>query len=377
MDEPGDVAAARRRLGLIYFLSMASLGGLHPFLAPALTDAGASEAAVPLIIAAFPVARLTAGPALGWVADRFARPGLVLQGSAFGAAACALALGVAPTWVLMGVAVYAFAMCRVPLFPLLDVRIMRTPGGYGTVRVWGSVGFILAVIAVGFFADANPRLPALVASGALAATGLVTLGLPRGGPSTRDPLLPAIRRLLAIPELRPLWVVSALHAATLATYDHLYSLHVAAEGFSARVTAAGVAAGIVVEITVLAAGPRLLERFGGGPLIVASVAASIPRWIVTGTTGDPWVLAGIQTLHGVGFGCWWIGGIGLLARLAPEDLRNSAQALFVFAAYGVGALMAMGGSAVVLGAVGTAGLFLGLTAVSAAGLIAAAPLWRR
>jgi len=356
---------------------MASLGALHPFLAPALTHAGASDAAVPLIIAAFPVARLTAGPAMGWIADRYARPDLVLQGSALGAATCALLLGVSPGWILMAAAVYAFALCRVPLFPLLDVRIVRTPGGYGTVRVWGSVGFILAVVAVGAFADAHPRLPALAAAGALFATTAVTLSLPRGGPATRDPLLPAMRRLLAIPELRPLWIVSALHAATLATYDHLYSLHVAASGFSARVTAAGVAAGIVVEIAVLAAGPRLLARFGGGTLIVIAVVTSIPRWIVTGTTADPLLLAGIQALHGVGFGCWWIGGIGLLATRAPEDLRNSAQSLFVFAAYGVGALVAMGGSAAVLGTVGSSGLFLGLTAVTAAAAIAAVPLLRR
>lgn len=356
---------------------MASLGGLHPFLAPALTSAGASEAAIPLIIAAFPLARLTAGPTLGWVADRYARPDLVLQGSAFGAALFALLLGVAPTWVLMGAAVYAFAFCRVPLFPLLDVRILRSPGGYGTVRVWGSVGFIVAVLTVGIFADEWPRLPALAAAVALVVTGLMTLTLSPGGPATADPLLPAMKRLLAIPALRPLWILSGLHAATLSTYDHLFSLHVASMGLSARVTAAGVASGIAVEIGILAAGPWLLKRFGAATLIFVATAVTIPRWIVTGMTTDPVVLASVQVLHGIGFGGWWIGGIGLLAERAPEDLRNSAQSLFVFAAYGVGTLIAMAAGAVVLRLLGTSELFLALTLVSAAATVAAAPLLRR
>jgi PPP family 3-phenylpropionic acid transporter len=356
---------------------MGSLGSLHPYLALALADAGADAATIPLIVAAFPIARLTAGPLSGWIADRYARPDLVLQVSALTAGVSALALGAAPNWVMMGASVYALAFCRVPLFPLIDVQIVRTSGGYGPVRVWGSVGFVLAVLGVGLYVDALPRLSAAVAGGALLATGLLALTLPKGGPSTRDPLFPAMKRLLAIPALRPLWLLSALHAATLSTYDHLFSLHVAALGLSAKVTSAGVAAGVGMEILVLAAGPRLLRRLGPAKLILIAVVVTIPRWLITGTTSDPVLLAGIQTLHGVGFGCWWIGGIGLLAERAPEDLRNSAQSLFVWSAYGVGTLAAMGLSAVMLSAMDSSRLFLALSVVSAAAVVATTPLLRR
>jgi hypothetical protein len=169
---------------------------------------------------------------------------------------------------------------------------------------------------VGRFVDEFPRAPALAAGGALLATWAIALTLPRGGPSTSDPLFPAMKRLFAIPELRPLWLLSALHAATLSTYDHLFSLHVSSLGLSAKVTSAG-------------------------------------------------------------FGCWWIGGIGLLAERAPKDLRNSAQSLFVWSAYGLGTLGAMGLSAIMLHTVDSAGLFLALSGVSAAAVVAALPLLRR
>jgi len=370
-------SALRTRLAVTYLLAMASLGALNPFLALALEDAGADPAFIPLVVAAFPLARLTAGPVSGWIADRYARPDLVLQASTLGAGICAVALGASPGWVLMAVAVYALAFCRVPFFPLLDVQIVRTPGGYGTVRVWGSVGFILAVVAVGSLADTLPRFPAWVAAAALLSTFAVTCTLPRGGPATSDPLLPAFRRLLRIPELRPLWIVSALHAGALSTYDHLFSLHVDALGLSARVVGAGVACGIAVEIVVLAAGPWLLRRLGARTLILIAVATSIPRWIVTGAATTAVPVAAIQALHGIGFGCWWIGGIGLLRELAPEDLRNSAQALFVWAAYGVGALIALTASSVVLGTLDSSALFGGLAIMSVAALIAATPLVRR
>ena len=355
---------------------MASLGGLHPYLAVALVNAGADPAVIPLIIAAFPIARLTVGPLSGWIADRYARPDLVLQVSAAASAAAALALGLSPTWVGMAVATAALAFCRVPMFPLIDVQVVRTPGGYGTVRVWGSVGFIIAVLAVGQWADALPRLPALMAGGALLATFAMTLTVRGGGPSTRDPFVPAIGRLLAIPSLRPLWVLSALHAAALSTYDHLFSLHIGALGLSAKVTSAGVAAGVGTEILVLAAGPWLLRRVGARTMILLATASSIPRWLATGLSADPILLSSVQALHGIGFGCWWIGGIGLLADRAPKDLLNSSQALFFFSSYGVGSLAAMVMGSAMLATMDSSGLFLALTLVSAGALAAASRLHR-
>ena len=83
----------------------------------------------------------------------------------------------------------------------------------------------------------------------------------------------------------------------------------------------------------------------------------MPRFLVMATVTDPFVLAGIQALHGLGFGAWWIGIVALLAQEAPPHLKNSAQTLLMSANYGIGPLGALGLSALLVDGPGTAALY--------------------
>jgi len=76
----------------------------------------------------------------------------------------------------------------------------------------------------------------------------------------------------------------------------------------------------------------------------------------------------VQSLHGVVFGLFWIGGVERMRQAAGEPIRASAQALFTVSGYGVGALVSGLLANVALPVLGTVGGFAvgaGLSAAAA------------
>jgi predicted GNAT family N-acyltransferase/MFS family permease len=393
--EPAAGPAATGRLRLLlalwFFLYLGTLGALHPYLSVVAADAGASGAALSGLVALFPVGLLIFGPLGTLSADRSGRGLVILRRQSVLALLGLSLLALAHDWRWMFPAAAVFAFSRAPLGSLVDaLTVRRLPGGardYGAVRVWGSVGFALAAWGVGRMREEIPRAPLLAAALLLLAVVVVTFllpaeapaaglgaspgGSPGAAPAAQEPLLATLRRVLSPPALRALYAVAVLHGTALSTYDHLYTLHVERLGLASRVSGAAIATGVAVEVGVLALGPWLLPRLGALALLLLGVASSAPRWWLTAEVGDAGGQALVQASHGITFGCWWVGGVALIAERAPEGTRNTAQGLFVSASHGVGTLLAMGAAAVLLDRADTATLFRWMAGLSLGTLVLA------
>jgi PPP family 3-phenylpropionic acid transporter len=252
-------------------------------------------------------------------------------------------------------------------------------GGYGSVRLWGSVGFIVAALLVGALLDHRPAVPLWVGAASMAGLAVVTWTLPErqsAAPPTGPRLdLRAAGRLLTQPLLLSLCVVAALHRGTICFYDQFYALHTTdVLGLPGWVPGLSIGVGVAVEVGVLAGSRRLLDRFGPTNLVVFAVVSQIPRWLLTATLTSGGGLIATQVLHGVGFGCWWVGSVALVARHAPEGLRTTAQGVFFAAGHGVGSFLALGLAAVLLDGAGTGTAFAILAGASTVAL-ACAILW--
>ncbi len=356
------------RLVLWYALAVGSIGSLHPFLALALERAGASGRASSLLFTLFPLGFLFAGPIWGWVADRTGRPTTVLRLSAALCFASVLAAAATSDWRFLVPSLAALALCRAPMIPLVDVLTVKSLGAnsdaYGRVRMWGSVAFIGSVWVVGQQVEASWRAPLYGNALLLGGACLLTWFLPEL-PRPESPVKPEIGPLVRHPMLRLLALVAVLHGLTVSSYDYMFSLHVDRLGLPASVTSAAFVCGVAAEVVVLAAAPWLLRVVGARRLLLIGVASGVPRFAVMATVTDPVVLAGIQVLHGLGFGAWWVGVVATLALEAPPLLRNSAQTLLMSANYGLGPLAALGLAALLVDGPGTSTLY-GVAAVLSA-----------
>jgi PPP family 3-phenylpropionic acid transporter len=97
-----------------------------------------------------------------------------------------------------------------------------------------------------------------------------------------------------------------------------------------------VAAEVIVFFVI---GPALVTRLTpAGALAVAAVAGLL-RWSVMARTTDVIVLSLVQPLHGVTFALLHLACMRLIARIVPQGLEGTAQA--IYGTVGIGAASAV------------------------------------
>jgi MFS family permease len=93
------------------------------------------------------------------------------------------------------------------------------------------------------------------------------------------------------------------------------------------------------EILVLALLPLALATLGFRWTIALGIAAWAVRYAIFSLSEPSWLVIASQTLHGFGFGFFFVGCMIYSDRVAPKDVRASAQSLFIVVTFGVGMLV--------------------------------------
>ncbi len=362
-------------LSLFYTFYLGALGAAVPFMGAHMRALGLSGWELGLLFTLPPLGRLLVAPPLAALADRYQRAGSLIRAGTAVSALGAVALWAATGPVSAGLALALLFTGRTAPSPALDALVLDTLRAkgfgverYGRVRLWGSVGF-MAAAALAAWLEAPMALGALLASW----VAVLAWTLPARAAPRPLPVWPALARLAHDPVLGPFLLCFGLQGMALSVYDAFFSVHVAALGLPVGVTAGAILLGVMAEILVMALAQRIFSRIAPADVLGLAVLVSVPRWLLTAWSADPWVLAGVQALHGLSFGGFWIAGVQLMSQRAPREVATAAQSLLVAAAYGIGAL----GGAMLAGALdeaaGTAAIFYGMAAVSCS----AALVWIR
>ena len=194
----------RARSALAYAAFFAAVGSMLPYLPLYYRGVGFALGEIGAVLGLGPLVGLAMSPAWGALSDRHRGSPWVFVAATLTALAgvAFLALGSDRLLVIVGAGVLGAGMAG--LTPILDARALESAGGdrsgYGPVRAWGSVGYIVSVIATGLLADAA-GLSALfiVFAACLVATGLIGLSLK-----------PSAARAALVPSLRPMRDTSRL-----------------------------------------------------------------------------------------------------------------------------------------------------------------------
>jgi MFS transporter, PPP family, 3-phenylpropionic acid transporter len=350
-----------------YVASFAALGVYLPFFPRWLEARGIAGTAMGAVAALIPAIGLVGPPCFGILADvlglrasllRIASTGACL---AFAAVALPAALGEPLGTVGLVVAVASFAFFRAPMVMLADVLTLeRAPGAgtsYGRVRLWGSLGFLVSVMAAGRWLDprAPAALPAAVAI-ALALAVAASFALPspaerldhaQGTSARRDPtpkkVRAGLRELLGSSDFRLFLAASVLGQAAHSAYDLTFSLHLRDLGMGQGLVGVTWALGVVAEIVLMAVAAPLLTRHGGRLLPVALLGASL-RWALIASVRSHAVLIVLQPLHGFSFGLMWLASLHYVKERAPARILATAQGLYsaTMAAGSVGGMLLWG-----------------------------------
>lgn len=336
--------SVRARLVLWYVSAVGALGAI-PYLSAVLADKGVSDQNIALYMAWLPLASLFAAPAWSWIADRRGSAHALLTVTTIGTTLglALLAASVHP-W-LLGIGLALYAVARAPQTPIVDALALRSLGnggrGYGRVRLWGSVAFLVVAYAAGWVRTVWGVGPVVIGAVLLIGTIVSSRLLPHTTERVPKPKLAELVAVFARGTSALLTVACILHGLSLAFYNNFMARHIETIGLPSSVMGTVVVVGVGTEVAVMAVSPWLLDRVRPSRLLLFAFLASVPRWLGTAHVTDATALIALQSLHGLSFGLFWVAAVPAFARHSSPSVARSAQAVLTATAFGVGPLLAV------------------------------------
>ena len=330
------------RLSGFYFFYFATLGVLVPYWGLYLQSAGFTPVDIGNLIAILMFSRIVAPMVWGWIADhRESRMAVVRLASFLTIAAFSGAFFGSSFWWLAAV-MLLFSFFWHASLPLLEVFVMRhtasRPGAYGRVRLWGSIGFIVAVTALGPVIDARGPwwvLPALLTM--MLGIGSFSLTLPesemRGSVEHAGPFRQALLR----PEVFAFLLACLLMQISHGPYYTFYSIYLEGYGYSKTLIGLLWAFAVLCEIGVFLVMQRLLARVALRAVLIASFFLAAVRWLLIGHYPESLaVLVLAQTLHAATFGSFHATAMQLVHRFFTGKHQHRGQAIYGSLSFGIG-----------------------------------------
>ncbi len=371
MSAGGIGAAGIKALFLAYFTWV---GLFSPYLSLYLAAIGLTIAEIGVLLAVPQVLRIVGPLFWGWMADRSGSRVVLLRVSAVGALAGALLLPLAGDRfaALLPVLALLYFMTAAQM-PIGETIAMHASGGdagrYGRIRIWGSAGFIVGVVAMGPVLDTwgmrtLPWWTAAIMLGLVAsAWRMGAVPAPRAGPPAMR-----VRERLRQPRVRAFLASAFLMLFAHAALYAFLSLYLAQLGYSKTAIGLLWAVGVVAEIAIFWVQRRLFERFGAIRLLHASLWVAALRFALIGLAAT-WLPALVlaQLLHAVTFGIHHSATVATLQRWFEPAQHARAQALYVTVGYGLGGALGVLVATAVWSAVSPSAAFMVSAAAAALG----------
>lgn len=257
----------------------------------------------------------------------------------------ALLLPVTRRLVPAALSIFCLAAFRTPLIPLANSMafgaLKNRPHGYAGIRLWGTIGYIVAAVGagavmdrVGLQAGMYGVALAMLACGAVAWTGRSRERV-RLAPAGVREILESVRdRRFVI-----LLASTALAWTSYGPYGTFYTIHLESLGRSRAFAGAAWALAATSELVVMLLWPRMCRWLGPRTWLLIALAANPLRWALSSFARDPVVLLAIQLTHAFTFGVLYLAAVQQVERVAPQGLRATAQGVFASVTFGCGGLV--------------------------------------
>jgi len=288
---------------------------------------------------------------VGMIADRFF-PAQIVLGVChlLGAVLLYLVTGITDPqtvfWMLI-----LYALCYMPTLPLVNAisfHQMSSPQNqFPAIRVFGTLGWIVAGILVGFLKIEQTADPLMIAAGCSVLMGLFSFALPHTPPKSlgrkvtvRDVLGLDALALLKDPSFAVFVIGSLLICIPLGFYYAFANLFLNERGIA---NAAGkMTMGQMSEVFFMLVMPFFFARLGVKKMLLVGMGAWIARYLLfaLGNADDLVVLYYLAILlHGICYDFFFVTGQIYVDNAAPKTIQASAQGFIGVVTYGVGMMI--------------------------------------
>ncbi len=362
------------RLSSFYLFYFASLGALLPFWGVYLRDQGFTALAIGQLMAILQATKIVAPNVWGWLADRTGRTLSIIRLASLLTWLAFLGIFAVQGFWGTALVMMVFSFFWNASLPQMEVVTINHLGArmrrYAGIRLWGSVGFILAVTVLGALVQRQgsgvvPLMALALQVGIWITSLLVVERLMESRPTAEGSSILSLARR---PEVAAFLLCGFFMQVSHGVYYAFYSIYLTEAGYASGTIGAFWAWGVVVEVLVFAIMHHLLERFGARRVLLTSLGLAVVRWLLIGTfVTEPVILILAQALHAATFGAFHAGAIHLTHHYFTGRLQGRGQALFGSLVYGAGGAVGSLGSGLLWSTAGPRATFVASSLVAALG----------
>ncbi len=330
--------------GGFYFGYFGVLGIFMPYWSAYLTAHGFAPARIGELVAIMFVVRLVVPHFWGYLGDRSGKRVIWMRFSVIGGALCFAGIYGATHFWHFALVIFGYSLFWNGALPLFEARVLHEYGPrYAQVRLWGSLGFIVATILGGQqLAQRIEDLPTLMLLCMGVAIG-ASLNL-KDTPLPRSPQIPqAIGTILIRKEVLTVYLAALLMVASHGAYYGFFALYLHHYGYDLSWSGGLWTLGVGAEVLAFLGGPWLLRHFEPKSLLTIAFLVTAMRWLLTAEWGgmDARWLIFAQLLHAFSYAVHHTATMAILQRHFGEGTQSRGQALYSSVSYGFGG--ALGG----------------------------------
>lgn len=221
---------------------------------------------------------------------------------------------------------------------------IKTQTDFAAIRVWGTIGWIVAGLFNGFMGWTQSLNMFYLAGISAVALGFYSFQLPHTPPpaagqpvNLRALLMVDAFKLLGKPAFFVFLLCSTLICIPLAYYYGITSMYLTDSGFTQA--ASSMTIGQMSEIVFMLLIPVFFRKLGVKYMILVGMLAWVLRYLLFSFAAPAqltWMLFIAIALHGICYDFFFVTGFIYTDKTAAKEIRSQAQSLLVFLTQGVG-----------------------------------------
>ncbi len=336
------------RLSLVYFFYFGIVGAMSPFWALYLQHLGFSPFYIGIIAAIPYVVKLVMPSFWGYVADSSSRFTAVIQIGCVGTAIGFLGVTLSNQVLTLVLSLLVYSFFWNAILSQVDSVTLHHLGDrsekYSQVRLWGSIGFVCLVFALGLLFDSLSisHLPKVMLGLAvclfLVSFSLHDRSVPKVNKSERKNA--KLMSVLGAPDVLLFFSVCFLLQVSLGTYYVFYSIYLESTGYNRIEIGSFWVLGVIAEIVMFVYMHRVFSRVSMYSLMLVSLVLTACRWVGTALLVDYWlVMTLLQLLHAFTFAVAHAVGVEFVRKRFGKAMSARGQAMFNTVNYGAGAMV--------------------------------------
>ncbi|MDC3416915.1 MFS transporter [Aquibacillus salsiterrae] len=314
------------------------------FLPLLLQNRGLTGTEIGWVLAIGPLASIISQPTWGYMSDKYQTVKKILIICVIGlliTSAIFLHMSTLPLLLVFGALFYFFVAPIGALGDSLSQRRADELGiSFGTIRMWGSIGFATSSLVVGEILSAigvDFLFWPYLALGILAL--IVCFNLTDVKVSTNKLQLSDVNQLFKNRPFTIFLLLVMLITITHRANDSFIGIYISQLGGSERLIGISWFVGVASEALVFAFAGLWFRKFHPLIFIIAAGLLYSIRWFLFAAIDHPAYIVGLQFLHGLTFGVFYLTAFQYVTRLIPKILQSTGHLVFVTVFFGISGII--------------------------------------